>query len=74
MVFDVSPKAPWAQNHFRNIWSQERSQGLTGDSSPVKYNARELLNTGSHIGTLLERLHSKFPDHVYSKRTAKNRY
>jgi hypothetical protein len=52
----------------------EISQGLTGDSSPVKYNARELLNTGSRIGTLLERLHSKFPDHVYSKRTAKNRY
>jgi len=50
------------------------SQGLRGDDSPTRADARTLLPNGSRIGTLLERLHSKFPENVYQERTAKNRF
>ena len=52
----------------------ELSQGLTDDSSPVRHNARSLLNgSGARITTLLNRLQAKFGENVFMKRTATER-
>lgn len=52
----------------------ELAQGLTCEDSPVKHQARSLLNgNGTRITTLLNRLNTKFGEQVYMKRTATER-
>ena len=51
----------------------ELESALKSNDSPVQYDARKLLSSGTRIATLLNRLSQSFPKNIYQKRTSKSR-